>query len=150
MKPSSTPALRIASLALAACALTACTSGAQPAAPAAPAAAAPALKRTIVAQQEISGGREAVVASVEVAAGGFAAWHTHPGEEISYITEGETILKVAGQPDRVVKAGQAFIIPAGVVHAAKNHTDKVTKLVGVYTIEKGKPLATPAAAPAGQ
>jgi quercetin dioxygenase-like cupin family protein len=113
------------------------------------AAQAPALTRTIVAKADVSvPGREAVIARVEVAPGGVAGWHTHPGDEISYISEGETTLLIAGQPPRKVAAGQGFVIPAGVVHNARNDTATPVKLVGVYVVEKGQPLATPAAAPA--
>jgi len=33
------------------------------------------------------------------------------------------------------------------VHSAKNEGKVATKLVGVYVVEKGQPLATPASAP---
>jgi quercetin dioxygenase-like cupin family protein len=113
------------------------------------AAQAPALTRTIVTRADVSvPGREAVIARVEVAAGGVAGWHTHPGDEISYVAEGEATLLVAGQPPRKVAAGEGFVIPAGVVHSARNDTASVTRLVGVYVVEKGQPLATPASAPA--
>jgi len=112
-------------------------------------AQAPALTRTIVTKADVSvPGREAVIARVEVAPGGVAGWHTHPGDEISYITEGEATLMVAGQPNRKVAAGEGFVIPAGVVHNARNDGTVPTKLVGVYVVEKGKPLASPASAPA--
>ena len=45
---------------------------------------------------------------------------------------------------RVVKAGESFVVPAGTVHDAHNSTDTPVRLVGVYVVEKGKPLATPA------
>ena len=77
-----------------------------------------------------------------------AGWHTHPGDEISYVTEGEATLMIAGQAPRKVAAGEAFVIPAGVVHNAQNDGTRATKLVGVYVVEKGKPLASPAPAPA--
>lgn len=109
----------------------------------------PGLTRTIVTKADVSvPDREAVVARVEVAPGGVAGWHTHPGDEISYVTEGEATLMVAGQPPRKVAAGDAFVIPAGVVHNAKNDGAIATRLVGVYVVEKGKPLASPAPAPA--
>jgi quercetin dioxygenase-like cupin family protein len=112
-------------------------------------AQAPALTRTIVTKADVSvPNREAVIARVEVAPGGVAGWHTHPGDEISYVTEGEATLMVAGQPPRKVAAGQGFVIPAGVVHNAKNDSATTTKLVGVYVVEKGKPLASPAPEPA--
>ena len=105
----------------------------------------PALTRTIVLTSDVSvPGREAVIARVEVAPGGVAGWHTHPGEEISYLLEGEADLLIAGQPPRKVAAGQAFVIPAGVVHSARNDGAVPVKLVGVYVVEKGKPLASPA------
>ena len=67
-----------------------------------------------------------------------------PGEEISYIMDGKALLLIDGQPPRRVKAGESFVIPAGVVHDAHNDTNSPTKLVGVFVVEKGKPLATPA------
>jgi quercetin dioxygenase-like cupin family protein len=126
--------------------LTACASSAQAPAPAT-AAAAPvsALKRELVGRADVSvPGREAVIARVEVAPGGKAGRHTHPGDEISYVMEGEATLLVDGQPPRKVKAGESFVIPAGVVHDAHNDANVPIKLVGVYVVEKGKPLASPA------
>jgi quercetin dioxygenase-like cupin family protein len=120
--------------------VAACSTQAQSTAP-----SSGALKRELVTRADVSvPGREAVVARVEVAPGGKAGRHTHPGEEISYILEGETMLLIDGQPPRRVKAGESFVIPAGVVHDAHNDSDKPVKLIGVYVVEKGKPLATPA------
>ena len=111
-------------------------------------AQAPALTRTVVARADVSvPGREAVAARVEVAAGGQSGWHTHPGDEISVVNEGEVTLMVAGQAPRKVAAGEGFIIPAGTPHNAKNDGATAVKLVGVYVVEKGKPLASPASAP---
>ena len=108
-----------------------------------------ALTRTMVTKADVSvPGREAVIARVEVAPGGVAGWHTHPGDEISYVMEGTATLLVAGQPPRQVSAGEGFVVPAGVVHNAKNDGASATKLVGVYVVEKGQPLASPASAPA--
>lgn len=107
------------------------------------------LTRTIVTKADVSVvGREAVIAKVEVAPGAVAAWHTHPGDEMSYVIEGETELMVAGQPTRLIKTGEGFVIPAGVVHSAKNTGSVTARLAGVYVVEKGKPLASPAPAPA--
>lgn len=108
----------------------------------------PALTRTIVTRGDVSvPNREAVIARVEVAPGGVAGWHTHPGDEISYVIEGEATLLIAGQPPRKVPAGAGFVIPAGVVHNARNDGATATKLVGIYVVEKGQPLASPAPAP---
>ena len=112
-------------------------------------AQAPGLTRVLVTRADVSvPGREAVIARVEVAPGGVAGWHTHPGDEISYVAEGEAMLLVAGQAPRKVAAGEGFVIPAGVVHNARNDSPNPVKLVGVYVVEKGQPLASPAPAPA--
>ncbi len=103
------------------------------------------LTRTLLTKADISvAGREAVVARVEVAPGARAGRHTHPGDEISYVLEGQVELLIDGQPPRVVKAGEALVIPAGVVHDAHNAGDATVRLLAVYVVEKGKPLATPA------
>ena len=107
-----------------------------------------ALTRTMVTKADVSvPGREAVVARVEIAPGGIAGWHTHPGDEISYVMDGAATLMIAGLPPRLVTAGEGFVIPAGVVHNAQNDGAAAVKLVGVYVVEKGKPLASPASAP---
>ena len=109
----------------------------------------PGLTRTVVARADVSvPGREAVAARVEIAPGGTSGWHTHPGDEVSVVNEGEVLLMVAGQPTRKVVEGEGFVIPAGVVHNARNESSTPTRLVGVYVVEKGKPLASPASAPA--
>ncbi len=112
-------------------------------------AQAPALTRTVVVKGDVSvPGREAVATKVEIAPGGASGWHTHPGDEISVVDEGEVMLSVAGQPPRRIAAGEGFVIPAGVPHNAKNEGATPTRLVGVYAVDKGRPLASPASAPA--
>lgn len=112
-------------------------------------AQASGITRTVVTKADVSvADREAIIAKVEIAPGGVAGWHTHPGDEVSYVLEGETTLMVAGRAPRKIAAGEGFVIPAGAVHNAKNEGAGVNRLVGVYTVEKGKPLASPAPAPA--
>jgi quercetin dioxygenase-like cupin family protein len=73
-----------------------------------------------------------------------AGCHSHPGDEISYVLEGEGELLIDGEAPRLVKAGEAFVIPAGKVHDARNSGSGTLRLIGTYVVEKGKPLATPA------
>jgi len=104
----------------------------------------PGIQRTVVHKSDVSvPGREAVIARVEIAPGASAGRHTHPGDEISYVVEGEAEIQIDGQPPRKVKAGDGFVIPAGSIHNARNTGAGPFKLVGVYVVEKGKPLATP-------
>ncbi|MES2069646.1 MAG: cupin domain-containing protein [Pseudomonadota bacterium] len=108
-------------------------------------AQASGIKRTVVQKADVSvPNREAVVAKVELEPGVVAGRHTHPGDEISYVLEGEGELLIDGEAPRKLKAGDAFVIPAGKIHDAKNTGGVPMKLVGVYVVEKGQALATPA------
>jgi quercetin dioxygenase-like cupin family protein len=105
----------------------------------------PGIKRTVVQQGDVSfPGHEAIIAHVEIAPGASAGRHTHFGEEISYVIDGEGELLIDGKPARKIKTGDGFIVPAGAIHDAHNTGSKPLVLAAVYYVEKGKPLATPA------
>jgi quercetin dioxygenase-like cupin family protein len=102
------------------------------------------VQRTVVERHDVPAGKEAIVARVEFAPGASVGRHTHFGEEISYVIEGEGDLIIQGQPVRHVKAGDGFVVPAGAIHDAHNTGAQPMKLAVVYYVDKGKPLATPA------
>jgi quercetin dioxygenase-like cupin family protein len=105
----------------------------------------PAVKRTVVKTGDISvPGREAVIANVEIGPGGSVGRHTHPGDEISYVVSGEGEILMEGKPPLKIKAGDGFVVPGGTKHDAHNTGTEPLKLIAVYVVEKGKPLATPA------
>ena len=107
-------------------------------------AQAPGLKRTELQDRDLSiPGRHVVQARVEFEPGAGVGRHTHPGEEISVVLEGSLLLEVDGQAPRTVKAGEAFFIPAGTIHAGKNAGSVKGVVLATYVVEKGKPLATP-------
>lgn len=107
-------------------------------------AQAPTVKRTMLQQVDLSmPGREAVTAKAEIPTHGSTGKHTHFGEEIGYLAEGEIMLEIEGMPTRTVKAGEAFNIPAGKIHNAMNHASTSAVAVVTYVVEKGKPLTTP-------
>lgn len=119
---------------------------AQPKTPAAPAApAAPVgFKRTVLQQHDIGvPNRETVQARGEFEPGAVVGKHTHPGEEVGFILQGELTVDVEGKPTQTLKAGDVFFMPAGTVHAAKNTSKAPTVVISTYIVEKGKPLATP-------
>jgi len=115
--------------------------------PAQPAANAgvPPIKRTLLQKVDL-GDREEIMAIAEIAPGGAAGRHSHFGVETSYVLEGEATLEIDGEAPRLLKAGDSFSIPTGKIHDAKTHGDKPVKVLAVYVVEKGKPLATPALA----
>ena len=104
----------------------------------------PTVKRTELQRGDLSvQGREAVMAKAELPAGATTGRHTHPGEEVSYVLQGMIMLDVEGKPSRMLKAGEVFIVPAGVVHNAMNHDSGTSTVLATYIVEKGKPLVTP-------
>ena len=106
-------------------------------------AQAPGLKRTELQDRDLSvPGRHVVQARVEFEPGAGIGRHTHPGEEISVVLEGSLLLEVDGQPPRTVKAGEAFFIPAGTIHAGKNPGSGKGVVLATYVVEKGKPVAS--------
>jgi quercetin dioxygenase-like cupin family protein len=122
-------------LALAGCALTPSPSPPSPG----------AIVRTPVHRAASSfPGADAVVMRIALAPGAHAGRHTHPGDEIGYVLEGEGLLLVDGAAPRLLRAGDAFVVQAGVVHDAHNPGGATMRLVGVFMVDKDKPLATPA------
>jgi quercetin dioxygenase-like cupin family protein len=108
-------------------------------------AQAPGFKRIEVQDRDLSiAGRHAVQAKAEFVPGGAVGRHTHPGEELSIVLEGQLLLEVDGQPARTVKAGESFFIPAGTIHAGKNTGKGKAVVFATYIVEKGKPVATAA------
>jgi len=104
----------------------------------------PGFKRVELQKHDLSvAGHETVQARGDIDPGASVPKHTHPGEEVAYLLEGQVQLEVEGKPSVTLKAGDVFFIPAGQVHAAKNLGKVPVKILSTYIVEKGKPLATP-------
>src|SRR5947209_3290833 len=103
----------------------------------------PGIKRTPLQKLDFPAGYNTVTAIAEVPAGGAAGRHTHPGMETGYVLEGELELAIDGKPPMKIKAGESYQIPEGAVHDAKAG-EKPFKVLGVYVVKAGEPLAKPA------
>ena len=102
--------------------------------------------RKMLGSTEMPGGKLVCVQVIaEIDAGALVARHTHPGVELAYILEGGGTLSVMGQPDRVVKPSENFQIPRETPHSLQAGNQK-TRVMVTYTVEKDKPLASPAPA----
>lgn len=102
------------------------------------------LKRTLISRVDgPTQGYETIEAKIEIPAASDIARHTHFGIETSYVIDGSVMLDVQGVGPKTYAAGQGFQVPAGAPHGGKSG-DAPCVLVGVYVVEKGKPLATPA------
>ncbi|HEX5072412.1 MAG TPA: cupin domain-containing protein [Gemmatimonadaceae bacterium] len=104
----------------------------------------PGIKRTILLRTDEPGSptHEAVMGVAEIAPGAMAGKHRHPGIEIGYVLEGSVTLEHEGESPRVLKAGDSFNNGAG-VHNARNTGKTPVKILAVYLVEKGKPIAEP-------
>ena len=70
-------------------------------------AQATAVHRVPIQEQPYPAGHTSLTVKTTVDKGGTVLPHTHPGVEMSYLLEGQGILKIAGQPDRTVSAGDS-------------------------------------------
>jgi quercetin dioxygenase-like cupin family protein len=104
----------------------------------------PGIKRTILLRADEPGSQthEAVMGVAEIAPGAMAGKHRHPGIEIGYILEGSVTLEHEGEPAKQLKAGDAFKNEPG-VHNARNTGTVPVKILAIYLVEKGKPIAEP-------
>jgi quercetin dioxygenase-like cupin family protein len=104
------------------------------------------IKRTILQRHDVPGTNlETIVALVEVAANFKAGRHSHPGNVTGYVMEGEFFMTLDGQPEKALKAGDSLLVPNAAIHD-EGTKDKPARIIAVYVVEKGKPLATPVAA----
>ena len=71
--------------------------------------------------------------------------HRHPGPIFGYVTEGEILFELEGQPPRVLKAGESLFEPGGdTIHyqGANNLPDAQSQLLVVMFAPPGTPILT--------
>ncbi|HVV43412.1 MAG TPA: cupin domain-containing protein [Nitrobacter sp.] len=102
------------------------------------------IKRTPLQKIDFPSDYTTVTGIAEIAPGGTAGRHTHPGIETGYVLEGEADLLIDGKPPLHLKAGDSYTVPAGAIHDARVSGDKPLKVLGIYIVDKTKPLATSA------
>jgi quercetin dioxygenase-like cupin family protein len=121
-------------------ALVGAASGQQTNAPVQPAP----VKRTPVGKIEVPGSNyEVITAVVELQPGFKAGRHTHPGSVMAQVIEGQFMLAIDGQPEKIFNAGESLEVLNSAVHNEGAAGSNPTKLIAVYVVEKGKPLVQP-------
>ena len=70
--------------------------------------------------------------------------HSHSGTLVGRILQGELTVDTEGQPKKVLKAGDPFLVEAGRVHEGVNTGNVPVKVLATFITEKGKPLTVPA------
>jgi len=87
--------------------------------------------------------QETVVSVVDFGPGVAAPWHMHPAaQELLHVIEGDLIVEIEGGGTTLLKAGEAGIIAADLVHLARNENTGITvKALVVHSrAAKDKPL----------
>ena len=98
--------------------------------------------RTVMERFDVpESGYETVVMLVEMAPHVNSGLHTHPGFDAAYLLEGSLTVLEQGRPDKPIRPGESWRVPPGAVHEVKiGH--QTTKVLAIYIVERGKPLAT--------
>ena len=106
------------------------------------------VKRTPLGKVEVPGSNYEVVFGItELAAGFKSGRHSHPGQVMAYVAEGEFWYLVDGQPERIYKVGETLQLPDGAIHNEGPAGSTPVKVFAVFVVEKGKPLVQPAQPP---
>jgi quercetin dioxygenase-like cupin family protein len=71
--------------------------------------------------------------------------HRHPGPAFGYVLEGEMLFELEGEPERVIRAGEAFWEPGGdVIHYqdGNNRSDVRSRFIVTMMCTPGTPMLT--------
>jgi quercetin dioxygenase-like cupin family protein len=106
---------------------------------------AQAIKRIPLQKFDVPGTTyETVIGIAEIAPNVSIGRHIHPGPESGYLLEGSFELLIAGEPPRLLKAGDSYKVPPRAIHDARTGPNGA-KVIATYVVEKGQPLASPVA-----
>ena len=102
---------------------------------------APAAKDTVVLQRVPVPGtdREMGMGIAEFPPNASKPRHKATGPEVAYVLEGEVTVQVDGQPTQVVRAGESYRMPAGVVHVT-SAGPAGAKVLATWAWVPGKPF----------
>ncbi len=79
------------------------------------------LRKDMEAQDHVV--QETVVSVVDFGPGTAAPWHKHPGaQELLHVIEGNIVVEIEGGETTLLKTGEAAIVPADIVHLARNES----------------------------
>lgn len=89
--------------------------------------------------------KEMLMLHITLQPGGGSGLHTHPGDEYGTVIEGNVMVRIGRDGEfKPVTVGQTFSAPPNTPMEIRNTSDKPTKIINVFVIEKGKPRFTPA------
>ena len=91
--------------------------------------------------------KQVVLMAVSIQPGAAVPPHTHPGDCVGAIVEGNVELLVLGNEPRRLVAGDTYANPQGTVHWFRNTGESAAKLLNTLVVLKGVPPVQPASIP---
>ncbi|MBV9269169.1 MAG: cupin domain-containing protein [Acidobacteriaceae bacterium] len=90
--------------------------------------------------------QSATFVEIHCAPGQRSTAHKHPGFVLGYVLEGKFRFQMAGQPERILRAGDTFYEPPGGTHLIAESADpnRPARVLAIVIAEPGKPLIEPA------
>lgn len=88
----------------------------------------------------------ATFVEISCAPGQRSTAHKHPGFVLGYVLEGQLRFQMAGERERVIRAGDTFYEPPGRTHlvAESARGDRPARVLAIVIAESGKPIVEPA------
>ncbi len=77
----------------------------------------------------VADGLEVIISDVVIPPNATVPRHYHPGEEFLYVIEGSAVHVEEGKDDRVLSAGDAYVIPPRAIHAPRGGPDGARAIV---------------------
>lgn len=77
-----------------------------------------------VARRTLNAGERTMLVEVELAQGAVVPLHTHPHEQIGYLSRGR-VRFVIGDEERELAAGDSWLVPSGVPHVVTALEDSI-------------------------
>ncbi|MBU9767300.1 cupin domain-containing protein [Mycobacterium sp. TNTM28] len=87
-------------------------------------------------------GFEIIQTRFEIPVGKESGRHSHPGPELGYIVQGDVDMLFDDRPTQHLHSGDPFLIPANVVHNARNVGSVRTLMLSTYVVPVDQPLVT--------
>jgi len=98
-----------------------------------------------IGKQALSGpfvGMEASLVEVSYPSGGRSAEHRHPGFILGYVLEGQIRFEINREIPRVLRRGETFYEPAGVLHSTSENAqpEMPAKILAFMVAPPGRPV----------
>ena len=89
----------------------------------------PGSNQMLRAPLTVADGLEVIISDVVIPPNATVPRHYHPGEEFLYVLDGSAVHVEEGKDDRILSAGDAYVIPPRAIHAPRGGPDGARAIV---------------------